>query len=70
MTHVSRLILTMAAVAVVVSLPVRAAGPSRWDTSSSEQWMAGKGDQVAITRDGRLTLALGRGGDAGSRRLK
>ncbi len=56
MTHVSRLILTMAAVAVVVSLPVRAAGPSRWDTSSSEQWMAGKGDQVAITRDGRLTL--------------
>lgn len=56
MTHVSRLLLTMAAVAAVVSLPVRAAGPSRWDTGSSDHWMAGRGEQVAITRDGRLTL--------------
>ena len=56
MTHASRLFLTMAAVAAVVTLPLRAAGPSRWDTSSSEQWMAGRGEQVAITRDGRLTL--------------
>jgi hypothetical protein len=56
MTHVSRLFLTMAAAAAVVAIPVRAAGPSRWDTSSSEQWMAGRGEQVAISRDGRLTL--------------
>lgn len=56
MTHVSRLFLTMAAAAAVVSFPVRAAGPARWDTSSSDQWMAGRGEQVAITRDGRLTL--------------
>lgn len=56
MTYSSRLFLTMAAVAAAVSLPLRAAGPSRWDTSSSEQWMAGRGEQVAITRDGRLTL--------------
>ena len=56
MTHVSRLFLTMAAVAAVVTLPVRAAGPSRWEISSTEQWMAGRGEQVAISRDGRLTL--------------
>ncbi|AMY10505.1 hypothetical protein LuPra_03738 [Luteitalea pratensis] len=48
--------MTIAAVAVVVSLPVRAAGPSRWEVSSSDQWMAGRGEQVAVTRDGRLTL--------------
>jgi hypothetical protein len=56
MTHVSRLFLTLAAAAAVVTLPVRAAGPSRWEISSTEQWMAGRGEQVAITRDGRLTL--------------
>ena len=56
MTHVSRLFLTMAALAAVVSLPLRAAGPSRWEISSSDQWMAGRGEQVAVTRDGRLTL--------------
>jgi sugar lactone lactonase YvrE len=48
--------MTIAAVAAVVSLPVRAAGPSRWEISSSDQWMAGRGEQVAVTRDGRLTL--------------
>ena len=56
MTHAHRLFLTMAAVAAVVSLPVRAAGPSRWEITSSEHWMAGRGEQVAITREGRLTL--------------
>lgn len=48
--------MTIAAVAVIVSLPVHAAGPSRWEISSSDQWMAGRGEQVAVTRDGRLTL--------------
>ena len=56
MTHAHRLFLTMAALAAVVSLPVRAAGPSRWEITSSEHWMAGRGEQVAITREGRLTL--------------
>ena len=56
MTHVSRLMLTLAAAAVVVSLPVRAAGPSRWEVTSSEHWMAGRGEQVAVTREGRLAL--------------
>ena len=56
MTYASRLFLTIAAAATIVSLPVRAAGPARWEISSSEQWMAGRGDQVAVTRDGRLTL--------------
>ncbi len=56
MTHASRLFLTMAVAAAAVSLPARAAGPSRWEVSNSEHWMAGKGDQVAITRDGRLAI--------------
>ena len=46
----------MAAVAAMASLPVRAAGPSRWEITSSEHWMAGHGEQVAVTREGRLTL--------------
>jgi hypothetical protein len=56
MTHAHRLFLTMAAAAAVVALPLRAAGPSRWEITSSEHWMAGRGEQVAITREGRLTL--------------
>ncbi len=56
MTHASRLLLTIATTAAVVALPVRAAGPSRWETGTSDQWMAGRGDHVAITRDGRLSL--------------
>lgn len=56
MTYLSRLSLTVAAVAAIASLPLRAAGPSRWEVSSAEQWMAGKGDRVAVTRDGRLAI--------------
>lgn len=57
MTHVSRLLLTtVAATAIVISLPVRAAGPSRWEVTSSDQWMAGRGEQVAVTREGRLAV--------------
>ncbi len=56
MTLAHRLLLTMAAVAAVVSLPLRAAGPARWEVTSSEHWMAGRGEQVAVTREGRLTL--------------
>lgn len=57
MTHVLRSSLTtLAAAAVVVSLSVRAAGPSRWEVTSSEQWMAGRGEQVSVTREGRLAL--------------
>src|SRR5690349_11423472 len=56
MTYRSRVLLTIAAMAVIVSVPVRAAGPSRWEINSSDQWMAGRGEQVAVTRDGRLTL--------------
>lgn len=57
MTHVLRSSLTTLAVAAaVVSLPVRAAGPSRWEVTSSEQWMAGRGEQVSVTREGRLAL--------------
>ena len=50
------MLLTIAAMAAIVSVPVRAAGPSRWEINSSDQWMAGRGEQVAVTRDGRLTL--------------
>ncbi len=56
MTHLSRMVLAMAAVAVIVSLPLGAAGPAQWEVSSSDQWMAGRGEQVAVTRDGRLRL--------------
>lgn len=57
MTRVSRsLLATLAVAATVVSLPVGAAGPSRWEVTSSEQWMAGRGEQVAVTREGRLAL--------------
>ncbi len=59
MTHVSRALLAMAAAAAIASLPLRAAGPARWEVSSSEQWMAGRGEQVAVTRDGRLRLGPG-----------
>jgi hypothetical protein len=48
--------MTLAVAAAIASLPVGAAGPSRWEISSSDQWMAGRGEQVAVTRDGRLTL--------------
>lgn len=56
MTHVSRSFLAMAALVAVVSLPLSAAGPSRWEVTSAEHWMAGRGEQVAVTRDGRLAL--------------
>jgi hypothetical protein len=46
----------MAALAAAVSLPLSAAGPSRWEVTSIEHWMAGRGEQVAVTRDGRLAL--------------
>jgi hypothetical protein len=60
MTHVFRSSLARVAVlAAVASLPIRAAGPARWEITSSEHWMAGRGEQVAVTREGRLTLGPG-----------
>ncbi|HTV00438.1 MAG TPA: hypothetical protein VMF13_07885 [Luteitalea sp.] len=60
MTYVSRWSLTMAALlAAVATMPIRAAGPARWEVTSSEHWMAGRGEQVAVTREGRLTLGPG-----------
>ncbi len=56
MTQRHRLLLAVAAIAAAASLHVRAAGPSRWEITSSEHWMAGRGEQVAVTREGRLTL--------------
>lgn len=56
MTYASRLWMAAAALAAVVTLTARAAGPTRWEISSTEQWMAGRSEQVAIERDGRITL--------------
>ncbi len=56
MTHRHRLFLAVAATAALATLPLRAAGPSRWEITSSEHWMAGRGEQVAVTRAGRLML--------------
>lgn len=55
MTHPHRLFLA-AALLTAVSLAAHAAGPIRWEVSSTEHWMAGRGDHVAITREGRITL--------------
>ncbi|BCS33616.1 hypothetical protein TBR22_A28430 [Luteitalea sp. TBR-22] len=56
MTLPSRSSLATAALAALASLPLSAAGPSRWEVTSVEHWMAGRGEQVAVTRDGRLAL--------------
>ena len=56
MTHSIRLVIAAPILAAVLSLSVHAAGPIRWEISSSEQWMAGRGEHVAITREGRITL--------------
>lgn len=42
--------------AVAIALPLAAAGPTRWEVSTADQWLKGRGDQVAVDREGRITL--------------
>ena len=56
MTHVSRLFLTMAALAAVVALPLSAAGPSRWEISSTTSGWRAVATRSRSTREGRVTL--------------
>lgn len=55
MTRSARLYLG-AAVALAITLPLTAASPTRWEISSSDDWLEGRGEQVAVDREGRITL--------------
>lgn len=44
------------ALAAAIALPLTAAGPTRWEISTADQWLKGRGDQVAVDREGRVTL--------------
>lgn len=44
------------AVGLVLVLPLRAAGPTRWEVSTADQWLQGRSDQVEVDREGRITL--------------
>jgi len=45
-----------ALLALVVTLPLTAASPTRWQVSSAADWLEGRSEQVAIDRQGRITL--------------
>jgi hypothetical protein len=45
-----------AALAAAITLPLAAAGPTRWEISTADQWLKGRGEQVAVDREGRITL--------------
>ncbi len=55
MTRSARLCVGAAA-ALAFVLPLTAASPTRWEVSSSSDWLAGRGEQVAVDREGRITL--------------
>lgn len=44
------------ALGLALVLPLRAAGPTRWEVSTAEQWLQGRSDQVEVDREGRITL--------------
>lgn len=57
MTRTAPLLLgTALAVSATLLLPLAAAGPTRWEVSSADQWLKGRSDQVAVDREGRITL--------------
>ncbi len=57
MTRTAPLMLgTALAVSATLALPLVAAGPTRWEVSTAEQWLKGRSDQVAVDREGRITL--------------
>lgn len=55
MTRFARLCLGAAA-ALALTLPLTAASPTRWEVSSARDWLEGRGEQVAVDREGRITL--------------
>lgn len=55
MTRSARLCVGAAA-ALAFVLPLTAASPARWEVSSSSDWLEGRGEQVAVDREGRITL--------------
>lgn len=57
MTRIAPLVLgTAVAVSLSFVWPLAAAGPTRWEVSSADQWLKGRSDQVAVDREGRITL--------------
>jgi hypothetical protein len=56
MTRRHRLASGAVAASLAIGLTLHAAEPVRWEVSTATQWLRGRGDQVAIDRDGRITL--------------